>query len=103
MIGSDALQIGTLTLRKLRDLEKESGMTGSKEGGSARKAEPREEVRPNQESLQAHCKHVHLSPMLDPSRQCSMKLRVCCKQGQGLTGSTRTVQGVSKKRTGAGA
>ena len=51
MIGSDALQIGTLTLRKLRDLEKESGMTGSKEGSSARKAEPREEVRPNPEFL----------------------------------------------------
>jgi hypothetical protein len=51
VIGSDALQIGTLTLRKLRDLEKESGMTGSKEGGSARKAEPREEVRPNPETL----------------------------------------------------
>ena len=39
------LQIGSLTLRKLRDLEKESGMTGSKDGGSAKKAEPKEEVR----------------------------------------------------------
>jgi hypothetical protein len=26
------LQIGTLTLRKLRELEKESGMTGNKDG-----------------------------------------------------------------------
>ena len=39
------VQIGSLTLRKLRDLEKESGMTGSKEGGSSKKAEPKEEVR----------------------------------------------------------
>ena len=39
------MQIGSLTLRKLRDLEKESGMTGSKDGGSAKKAEPKEEVR----------------------------------------------------------
>jgi hypothetical protein len=45
VIWSDLVQIGTLTLRKLRDLEKESGMTGSKEGGSARRAEPTEEVR----------------------------------------------------------
>ena len=40
------LQIGTLTLRKLKDLEKESGMTGSKDGGSSKKAEPKDEVRP---------------------------------------------------------
>ena len=39
------LQIGTLTLRKLKDLEKESGMTGSKEGGSSKKAGPTDEVR----------------------------------------------------------
>ncbi len=39
------VQIGSLTLRKLRDLEKESGMTGSKDGGSSKKAEPKEEVR----------------------------------------------------------
>ena len=34
-------------MRKLRDLEKESGMTGSsKEGGpSSKKAEPKEEVK----------------------------------------------------------
>lgn len=38
------LQIGTLTLRKLKELEKESGMTGSKDGGSAKKAEPKHEV-----------------------------------------------------------
>ena len=38
------LQIGTLTLRKLKDLEKESGMTGSKEGGSSKKAAPKDEV-----------------------------------------------------------
>ena len=38
------VQIGSLTLRKLRDLEKESGMTGSKDGGSSKKAEPKEEV-----------------------------------------------------------
>lgn len=42
------LQIGTLTLRKLKDLEKESGMTGSKEGGSSKKAEPKDEVRSHQ-------------------------------------------------------
>lgn len=35
-------QIGTLTLRKLRDLEKESGMTGSKDG--AKKAGPAEDA-----------------------------------------------------------
>ena len=38
------VQIGSLTLRKLRDLEKESGMTGGKDGDSAKKAEPKEEV-----------------------------------------------------------
>jgi hypothetical protein len=38
------MQIGSLTLRKLRELEKESGMTGgSKEG--AKKSAPTEEVR----------------------------------------------------------
>lgn len=38
------MQIGSLTLRKLRDLEKESGMTGSKDGGSKKEA-PADEVR----------------------------------------------------------
>ncbi len=38
------LQIGSLTLRKLRDLEKESGMTGGAKDGAKKKA-PAEEVR----------------------------------------------------------
>ena len=61
------LQIGTLTLRKLRDLEKESGMTGSKEGGSSRKAEPKEEVRPWQPR----------SPMFGNSYSCAKHVLTC--------------------------
>lgn len=38
------LQIGSLTLRKLRDLEKESGMTGGSKEGAKKKA-PADEVR----------------------------------------------------------
>ena len=46
-----SLQIGSLTLRKLRDLEKESGMTGSKEGESSKKAAPKDEVAPRISTL----------------------------------------------------
>ena len=41
------LQVGTLTLRKLKDMEKEHGLQGTKDGGSgvSRKAGAAEEVR----------------------------------------------------------
>ena len=42
----DCLQVGTLTLRKLKDMEKEHGLQGTKDGGSGMsgKAGPAEEV-----------------------------------------------------------
>ena len=47
----ECLQVGTLTLRKLKEMEKEHGLQGTKDGGSgvSTKVGPAEEVRSESE------------------------------------------------------